>query len=923
MARFDRSREIPDYLREWQEKIEGYARRSGLDFFPQVFEVLTFDEMNEVAAYGGFPTRFPHWRWGMEYERLKKSGEWGLSRIYEMVINNNPCVAYLLEGNSLVDQKLVMAHVCGHNDFFKNNFSFKLTDQDRRPPESAEDLVVSRKDRLPTRKWIDAFANHAARVQRHMERYGVTPVEEFLDVCMSLENLIDPPGRLLEGKPIVEPSEDPEPIEAPRMKARSYMDTFINPTDYLDAQKRKLEAEAVKAKARFPERPARDVLRFLIENAPLERWERDILEICREEAYYFWPQGQTKIMNEGWACLHGDSLVFTDKGLVSMRALTTGAATTVFDGERPRAVTDQHVIRDHATVTVRTRRGIVLCGSDNHRVLLADGVTWKRLDALAPGDRLKVSGGGDRWATEEVPVAWAPARRVTLDHVAERANVSVWTVLRHRAGRRTQSGAAIDEALAQTEYVDADEGLPLPSARKVFLVPRSVDARVGAILGYLVGDGHISRVKRHLGLTTADAPQAERFASLVHEVFGLLSQTRWDDGRFRVLVHAEALSDFLVDAFGLTEGPSAAQKHVPEAVLRSPEPVVRAFLRAYFDCDGHAGAQGVILSTASERMSCEVQLLLLNYGVLSRRRLQSDGCWHLHVAGASAARFAARVGFGLERKQRALEDYVAARRWFKAERWDDVVTATERGRADVYDITVDATHRYAAGGLVNHNSFWHSKIMTGYACDGNEVIDYAERNASVMGGGGRNINPYKLGVELYRHIEERWDKGQFGKDWEDCDSMEDRRHWDLRLGLGRKKIFEVRALYTDVMFIDEFLTPEFCVERKLFTFNWSNRNDRFEVDSREFKAIKDKMLFQLTNFGNPFIAVEDANFENRGELFLRHQHHGVDLDAEKAKETLKNLQRVWRRPVALATQVEGRPVLLRFDGKDHSSRPVR
>src|SRR5581483_11190549 len=152
MGEFGGRQELPDYLRAWQEKIENYARRSGLDFFPQVFEVLSFDEMNEVASYGGFPTRYPHWRWGMEYEQLKKSGEYGLSRIYEMVINNNPCVAYLLEGNSLVDQKLVMAHVCAHNDFFKNNFAFKITDQDRRPPDNAEDLVVSRKDRLPSRK---------------------------------------------------------------------------------------------------------------------------------------------------------------------------------------------------------------------------------------------------------------------------------------------------------------------------------------------------------------------------------------------------------------------------------------------------------------------------------------------------------------------------------------------------------------------------------------------------------------------------------------------------------------------------------------------------------------------------------------------------------------------------------------------------
>ncbi|MGZ7032331.1 MAG: SpoVR family protein [Thermoanaerobaculia bacterium] len=513
-------RELPNYLREWQEKIESHARKVGLDFFPQVFEVLSFDEMNEVAAYGGFPTRYPHWRWGMSYERLKKTGEWGLSRIYEMVINNNPCVAYLLEGNSLVDQKLVMSHVCGHNDFFKNNFAFKITDQDRRPPSMVEDLVVSRKDRLPARKWIDTFANHATRIRKIIERHGVTPVEEFIDVCLCLENLIDPPGRMLEGRSKPEVPEEPEAMEVPRLRAKDYMQPYVNPEEYLDAQKKKMEADRDRAK-KFPETLQRDVLKFLIDHAPLERWERDILEIVREEAYYFWPQAQTKIMNEGWA------------------------------------------------------------------------------------------------------------------------------------------------------------------------------------------------------------------------------------------------------------------------------------------------------------------------------------------------------------------------------------------------------------------TYWHSRIMTEYACDGNEVIDYADRCASVLSGGGGKLNPYKLGVELYRNIEERWNKGQFGKDWEDCDDLETRKNWDLRLDLGRRKVFEVRALHTDVTFIDEFFTPEFAVEQKLYTYTWSNRNDRFEIDTREFKAIKDKLLFQLTNFGSPFISVEDANLDNRAELLLRHDHQGVDLDLEKGRETLRSLMRVWRRPVAIATVVEGRPTLLRYDGKEHTARPIR
>jgi stage V sporulation protein R len=100
VAQFASKTRLPRYLQVEQEKIEALARKAGLDFFPTLFEMLPYNQINEVAAYGGFPTRYPHWRFGMEYEQLAKSTEYGLSKIYELVINNNPAIAYLLEGNS-------------------------------------------------------------------------------------------------------------------------------------------------------------------------------------------------------------------------------------------------------------------------------------------------------------------------------------------------------------------------------------------------------------------------------------------------------------------------------------------------------------------------------------------------------------------------------------------------------------------------------------------------------------------------------------------------------------------------------------------------------------------------------------------------------------------------------------------------------
>src|SRR5207302_48148 len=111
---FTINRKLPQELAKAAEDIKGFARTYGLDFWDIIFEVLDYDELNEVAAYGGFPTRYPHWKFGMEYEQLSKGYSYGLQKIYELVINNDPCYAYLMKSNGMVDQKLVMAHVCGH-----------------------------------------------------------------------------------------------------------------------------------------------------------------------------------------------------------------------------------------------------------------------------------------------------------------------------------------------------------------------------------------------------------------------------------------------------------------------------------------------------------------------------------------------------------------------------------------------------------------------------------------------------------------------------------------------------------------------------------------------------------------------------------------------------------------------------------------
>lgn len=220
-------------------------------------------------------------------------------------------------------------------------------------------------------------------------------------------------------------------------------------------------------------------------------------------------------------------------------------------------------------------------------------------------------------------------------------------------------------------------------------------------------------------------------------------------------------------------------------------------------------------------------------------------------------------------------------------------------------------------------SYWHTKLMTEKILNDSEVIDYADHHSGTVVMGPQSYNPYKVGIELFRDIEDRWNKGRFGREWEDCDDVREKKNWDKKTGLGRDKIFEVRKVYNDVTFIDEYLTEDFCVRNKLFVYKFNKRTNQFEVDTRDFKGIKQKLLFQMTNFGQPIIRVEDANFENRGEMLISHMWEGIDMQPDFMTETMKNLFAIWTRPINLTTVMDGEGHLYRFDGKEFSQHKIQ
>ncbi|MFC4558419.1 SpoVR family protein [Virgibacillus kekensis] len=251
------------------EEITEIASGFGLDFYPMRYEICPADIIYTFGAYG-MPTRFTHWSFGKQFHKMKLHYDLGLSQIYELVINSNPCYAFLLDSNSLIQNKLIIAHVLAHCDFFKNNVRFSNTRRDM----------------------VESMTATAERISNYEMVYGKEEVEKFLDAVLSIQEHIDPS--------IVRPrqsanSEDDFDEEIPA--AKTPYDDLWGLDDKKDNQ-----PQPVKKRKKFPPRPEKDLLLFIQEHSrELEDWQRDILTMMREEMQYFWPQLETKIMNEGWA----------------------------------------------------------------------------------------------------------------------------------------------------------------------------------------------------------------------------------------------------------------------------------------------------------------------------------------------------------------------------------------------------------------------------------------------------------------------------------------------------------------------------------------------------------------------------------------------------------------------------------------------
>ncbi|MBS3805485.1 MAG: SpoVR family protein [Oleiphilaceae bacterium] len=283
-----------DLIRQYDEEIAKCAEEFGLDTYPNQVEVISSEQMMDAYSSVGMPVGYNHWSFGKQFLNTSKGYERGqMGLAYEIVINSDPCIAYLMEENTLPMQALVIAHASyGHNSFFKGNYLF--------------------------RTWTDASAiidylvfarNYVAECE---ERHGVDAVEQILDSCHALMNYgVD---RYKRPAPISAAEEQRRQVEREEYLQRRLNDlwrTIPKMNDDEDPEQRKV---------RYPQEPQENLLYFIEKNGPLlETWQREIIRIVRKLAQYFYPQRQTQVMNEGWASFWHYTLLHRlyEKGLVT------------------------------------------------------------------------------------------------------------------------------------------------------------------------------------------------------------------------------------------------------------------------------------------------------------------------------------------------------------------------------------------------------------------------------------------------------------------------------------------------------------------------------------------------------------------------------------------------------------------------------
>jgi spore cortex formation protein SpoVR/YcgB (stage V sporulation) len=782
-----------------------------------------------------------------------------------------------MEENTAMMQALVIAHAAyGHNSFFKGNYLFRTW--------TSADAIID---------YLLFARNYVAECE---ERHGEEEVELFLDSCHALMNY----G--------VDRYKHPAPLSMHEEKQRQhdreeYLQSQLN--DLWRTVPTKPTGSVAETERRYPAEPQENLLYFIEKNAPLlEPWQRELVRIVRKIAQYFYPQRQTQVMNEGWACVTGDTLIVTDQGLMPAQELVDSRFSgSVEDGNR---VVNWFTHPAKPRIRIRTRHGYELHGGADHRIFV--GGEWIELQNLKVGDAVEIRRGLSVFASAEAPIDYTLKVRPRIADVCHKHDVSLNTYYKWR---RAEPGLSVGaqtvvrlQACADEWAViksDPDQPWALLTPDDLARRPETLGTDLAEVLGQVIGDGFVDAGR--VNLTSQDVELLDFFEQTMYASFAVTAVRRPSRNHFNATVHSAVLARLFKQTFGFATGWGASgRKTVPAIILRSPEAVVCAFLRGHFDTDGcisKRDRQVILVSKSRELLRVE-QLLLLNLGIVSSVRPQKDGTCRLVITGSDVQRFAEKIGFRLSYKRQALQETLAAVQWFLDK--DDLTTieSIEQDEGPVVDFSVENSHAYKASCFINHNCFWHYTLMNrlydeGHANDG-FMIEFLQSHTSVVHQLPfdhpyySGINPYALGFGMMTDIQRI------------CQAPTDEdRYWfpDIAGQDWLKVLDFAMRNFKDESFIAQFLSPKLIRDLKLFAVLDDDTEDELEITAIHDEAGYRKLRLALAdqyNLGSrePNIQVWNVAHRQDRSLTLRHtRYHRRPLHPETTQEVLKHLHRLW------------------------------
>ena len=838
-------------LEKWDEKINAIYPKYKLDPYPIEYETVDYYEMIGAMAHHGMPSMYNHWSLGKAFERTHQMYNLGMEGLpYELIINSHPSIAYLMRENPLYLQILIMAHCVGHSDFFKNNRMFK----DTRP-----ETVIQR------------FRAAKKRIQSYVEdtNIGIEEVEKVIDACHAVQFQTTKYGLRRRTQEEIREEKLQELKEA---KER-------NDTNRQLRINRELE--------KIPLEPDYDLLGFISENAKLPSWKKDIIDIIRDEGQYFWPQIQTKVSNEGWACVTGDTLIDTEEGLITAKELVEQRKGRVFDGEKYQNLIDWHYNPSTERVKIITDRGYTLHGSHKHRIWA--GNEWKYLKDLKVGDEINISVGNDVWAKEYQKINQVLKPKQNAKELAKQFGVSLAQVSRHRRNINTRADLNALETISRIMDEEKNFSNLYLNINEEIIFPEIICEKLANVLGMMIGDGGFWSRKNSNRListfTTGDDELKELFSNSIKELFNVEPRVKWENTRWRVHIPSDIIVKWLVKTFNFHVGNTAKIKFVPDQIMKSPKSVVASFIRGLFDTDGCASKDGshIIYVTTSPVLARQVHELLLKFGIISSLKVvKSDNenhndCYRVSISGSSIKIFKDEIGFNLTRKQERLVEFINNKKWFSKVKNTVQITSIEHDIGEVYDFTVDNSHQYRASCFINHNSSIHYKICHELDLPSEYHLPIIKSHNQVIRPHIGSINPYHLGFHLYRHIEKKYG-------WEEC--------------------LIAREACHDASFIRQYLDAELCAELNLFTYVKKRGNGLVVEDISDedgWEVVKNELAKSVGGGSIPVVYVEEVRRNN--ELVLYHEHDGRDLEVTYATTVVHHIKTLWGNAVRLLARV--------------------